>query len=195
MREFAPDPRLQIKYFLWTATIAVLCLPAAFLALIPELGLAYLAWFIVAMLLWILPTLALLVPYYRSIHYTLSEDELVVRQGIITKSEKMIPYSKITNVELKRGPFDRLLGIGTLQVHTAGYSQQTNAEAVLGGIADWDAVRREVMARVHAHREEREAPSVVAGGPLPGDAAALLAAQLDELRAIRDALQARRTSE
>ena len=38
----------------------------------------------------------------------------------LTKKEQNIPYRSITDFVLKRGPFDRYLGIGTIQVQTAG---------------------------------------------------------------------------
>ena len=123
MNEFTPSPRLPLKYALWVGTIAALTLPLALMALIPELGWGFLLGFLLITLLWVVPALALLVPYYRPIHYTLGERELAVRQGLLTRTVKTVPYDKVTNVELKRGIWDRLLGLGTLLVHTAGYSQ------------------------------------------------------------------------
>jgi len=147
MLEFRPSPRLPLKYALWVGTIVALSLPLALLAVIPELGLGYLAAFMGFTLLWVLPTLALLVPYCGTIRYALDERELTVRMGLLTKTEKSVPYDKVTNVELKRGIWDRLLGLGTLQVHTAGYSQQVNAEATLSGLDEWEAVRQQVFAK------------------------------------------------
>jgi membrane protein YdbS with pleckstrin-like domain len=185
MQEFLPSPRLRRKYALWVWASVALYLPLALLALIPDLGWVYLAWFVGITLLWVLPTLAILGPYCRTIRYALTDDEIVVRKGLLTKTEKTIPYSKVTNVELKRGVFDRALSLGTLQIHTAGYSQQTNAEAVMSGLEDWEGVRRQVMARVHAREAEEVGPARGAEGAVPADAAPLLQELLAELRAIR----------
>ena len=49
---------------------------------------------------------ALVPPYYRSISYELTEDEVVVRKGIVTKVVKTVPYRTITNTVVARGLFD-----------------------------------------------------------------------------------------
>lgn len=192
MQEFSPSPRLPVKYALWVGSIAALSLPLALMALIPELGWTYLAFYLGITALWVVPALVLLVPYCRTIHYALGERELVVRKGLLTKTEKSVPYDKVTNVELKRGIWDRLLGLGTLQVHTAGYSQQTSAEASLVGLEDWDGIRRQVMARVHAQRAEGARPSPGLEGVAPSEAAPLLQELLAEVRAIRAGVEGTR---
>ncbi|MHB1295744.1 MAG: PH domain-containing protein [Anaerolineae bacterium] len=196
MEEFKPNPRLVGKYALWVATTVALYLPFVLMGLIPELGWVYVAFFLGATILWVLPTLVLIGLYCRTIRYALSGAEIVVKKGLLTKTEKIVPYAKVTNVELKRGIWDRLLGLGTLQIHTAGFSQQTNAEAVLSGLDDWEGVRRQVMARVHAHKTEDEArPGALEGaGAIPQDAAPYLRDLLDEVRGVRAALDALRTA-
>lgn len=194
MNEFVPSPRLPLKYALWVGTIAALSLPLALLALIPDLGWVYLAWFLGITLLWVIPTLALLVPYGRTIHYALDDREITVRKGLLTKTEKSVPYAKVTNVELKRGIWDRLLGMGTLQIHTAGYSQQSNAEAGLSGLDDWETIRRQVLARVREQEVEGGRPPRAAEGAVQADAAPLIQEMLAELRAIRATVEAIRSS-
>jgi len=190
MQEFSPSPRLPLKYALWVATIAALSLPLALMALIPELGWVFVAAYLGLTMLWVIPTLALLVPYCRTIHYALDERELVVRKGLLTKTEKSVPYDKVTNVELKRGIWDRLLGMGTLQVHTAGYSQQTSAEATLDGLEDWEGIRRQVMERVHARQAEGERPPRAVEGAVTD--ASVLQELLAEVRAIRAGVEGTR---
>jgi membrane protein YdbS with pleckstrin-like domain len=60
--------------------------------------------------------------YYRAISFEIVEDEVHVNRGIITKTRKIVPYRTITNIEIKRGPFDRVFGIGTIELQTAGFS-------------------------------------------------------------------------
>lgn len=64
----------------------------------------------------------LIILYYNSMHYEIVDDEVHVNRGIITKTRKIVPYRTITNIEIKRGPFDRILGIGTIEIQTAGFS-------------------------------------------------------------------------
>lgn len=64
--------------------------------------------------------------YMRRIQYSVlgwegeAMPEITVVKGIINITKKFVPFRNITNVETKRGPFDRLLGIGTLVIETAG---------------------------------------------------------------------------
>lgn len=60
--------------------------------------------------------------YYNSILYEIVEDEVHVKRGVITKTRKIVPYRTITNVEIKQGPYDRILGLGTIELQTAGFS-------------------------------------------------------------------------
>ncbi|NLG51998.1 MAG: PH domain-containing protein [Chloroflexi bacterium] len=131
---FVPSDRLKIKYYLWVwITFVVFILPFVLLGFASGLGWGFVAFFLFANAIWIVIAHLLIAPYYRSISYELGEEDIIVRKGIITKTETMVPYRMVTNVSVKRGPMDRLLGMGTLEVHTAGYSQQAKAEADLPG--------------------------------------------------------------
>lgn len=60
--------------------------------------------------------------YYNSILFEIAEDEVHVNKGVITKTRKIVPYRTITNVEIKQGPYDRILSLGTIELQTAGFS-------------------------------------------------------------------------
>lgn len=48
------------------------------------------------------------------------EDRLVYRQGILSKNEVVIPYSRITNYSADQNLFDRIFGTADFRVETAG---------------------------------------------------------------------------
>ncbi|MFO7695707.1 MAG: PH domain-containing protein [Anaerolineae bacterium] len=150
---FGPSPRYQVHLVIAVLICFVLfILPLAFLALVPELGWVYLLIFVIANVLWLVPTVILIPAYCRSIQYEFGNQDLLVRRGIITRSESMVPYQMVTNVEVKRGPIARALGIGSLKVHTAGYSQQAQAEASLNGLSNWEDIRQRLLDRIHQHQ-------------------------------------------
>mgnify|MGYP003834474393 FL=1 len=183
---FRPSPKYQMHIVIWVIlSFALFVLPFIFLALIPELGLVYLLVFLIGNALWIIPTLLLVPAYCRSIEYQFGDENLLVRRGIVTRSESMVPYRMITNVEVKRGPIARALGIGTLKVHTAGYSQQSQAEASLAGLANWAEVREQLLARIHEHQSEGGGRPQGAGAAVEADVSTLLADILAELRQMR----------
>ncbi len=140
---------------------------------------------------WWLLALILIGPYYRSLRYEVQDDEVVVNAGIWTKSVKHVPYRTVTNLQVKRDVVDRWLGIGTLNIQTAGMSGQTGAEERLVGLSNvqevYEAVAEELrrfrggMAPTQADVEAE--PAVT----LPDGLGEILA----EVRAIRKSLEER----
>ena len=62
--------------------------------------------------------------WIKNLSYFIRDDRITIQSGILTKKEKNIPYRSITDFVLVRGPFDRILGIGTIKVQTAGQSAE-----------------------------------------------------------------------
>ena len=63
--------------------------------------------------LWImalfLPSVLYHLVRYFTLTYSFARTELVVRQGVIFRQERHIPYDRIDNVNLVQGPLHRLL--------------------------------------------------------------------------------------
>ncbi|MBC7237534.1 MAG: PH domain-containing protein [Chloroflexi bacterium] len=149
-----------------------------------------------ANLLWIVPMMVLIPFYYRSIEYEMGEEEVIVRRGIITKTETTVPYRTVTNIDIKRGPLDRLLALGGLKIHTAGYSQQVAAEASLSGLSEYEQIYEALRSALRRYRARtgqtvgaEEVPAAEEG--VGADVRHLLADILQELRALRRALEER----
>jgi len=135
---------------------------------------------------WWVPAMLLTGPYYRSLSYEVQDDEVIVRVGIWTKSVKHVPYRTVTNLTVKRDILDRWLGLGTLDIQTAGMSGQTGAEEKLAGLPDVQEVYEMVATALRRFRGAM-APTAA---EMEGEPAAVLNAILVEVQAIRQALQA-----
>lgn len=194
---FHPDPKYRLKLWLIIGLLGLLILGSTLLlaggiagdAAGP--GAAAVAAFLAVLfnLVWIVPGLILVPFYYRSLQYEILEDEVIVRAGVITKSVKHVPYRTVTNIEVNRGPFDRLFGLGSLKIQTAGFSGQTGAEENLVGLPNYQEVYEQVATALRRFRggmaptqAEEEIAPVPAGG-------ATLAAILEEVRLIRETLK------
>jgi membrane protein YdbS with pleckstrin-like domain len=137
--------------------------------------------------LWWAPTMIWCGPYYRSLGYEVGDEQVIVRQGVLTRAVKHVPYRTVTNITVKRGLLDRWLGIGTLEIQTAGISGTQQAEQSLAGLTDAGQVYDMVVARLRRFR----------GGMAPtqaeteaqGGTDETLSALLAEVRAIRAALE------
>ena len=100
-------------------------------------------WIIGSIVYWIIapflliPALAWVHLYVRSIEYAVvgwegdAMPEIYQRKGIITITKKHVPFKNITHVKTRVGIFDRLYGIGSVKIETAGESGGMAATGVL----------------------------------------------------------------
>lgn len=89
--------------------------------------------------------------------YEIGSKVLKIERGVIWKKYISIPYERIQNVDIYRGPIARILGLSELQVQTAGYSWQgKGAEGKLPGILKDEAekLREELIEKIKKAKEE-----------------------------------------
>lgn len=55
----------------------------------------------------------------RSYAYAERDDDLLVRSGILFRRLVIVPYGRMQLVDVTAGPIDRMLGVTTVQLHTA----------------------------------------------------------------------------
>lgn len=146
LSSFKPNKKLRTKYVLYTIIILTLIwlftnlMSIIITASDPVLDFPA-DWYtvlgissVVVILLFVI-LVPLVYLYYNSIHYEVSENDVQVYRGLITNSHKMVPFRTITNLDVKRGPFDRMFGIGTIEIQTAGNSSSSGGpEEKIDGI-------------------------------------------------------------
>jgi len=106
-------------------------------------------WTIVLNLIWLIPLLIYTPLYFRSVEFSVKAEtgetmpEVYVKKGVLTITRKHVPFRTITNISSKAGLFDRLFGIGSVHIETAGYSgsQHKGPEVKLEGIVFYEEVR------------------------------------------------------
>ncbi len=72
--------------------------------------------------------------YYQSMWYELREDEISWKRGVWFRTTGIVPYNRITNIDIRQGPVMRALGISTVSLQTAGYSGQAVPEIRIEGM-------------------------------------------------------------
>ena len=138
---------------------------------------------------WWVPAMFLTGPYYRSLSYEIQEDEVIMHVGMWTKSVKHVPYRRVTNLNVMGGILDRLFGLGTLKIQTAGMSGTTGAEENLEGLDNVQEVYDMVVTELRRFRGSM-APTAAEEEIEPAAASTdALSAILTEVRAIRHALE------
>ena len=132
-------------------------------------------------ILWIV-FLPLIHLWIKNLSYFIRDDRITIQSGILTKKEKNIPYRSITDFVLVRGPFDRMLGIGTIKVQTAGQSAE-GYEGNLSGLLDYEPLHvdlREKLKFLHPISE-----SATTREPIKQTNDGVLIQILEELKEIR----------
>ena len=68
---------------------------------------------------------------YRNTSWRLSEVGVEIHRGVWWKHRIAIPVARLQHVDVSQGPVQRMFGLGTLTVHTAGTK---NSSVVLDGL-------------------------------------------------------------
>jgi len=127
--------------------------------------------------------------YYESMWYELREDEINWKRGVWFRTTGIVPYNRITNLDVRQGPFMRYLGISNLAIQTAGYSGQAVPEIRIEAIEHAEELRELLRSMVRgspAHDDgtgNRTVPSIN-GTPVDQQI-------LGELKSIRSLLEKR----
>lgn len=57
---------------------------------------------------------------YRSWSYVVRDESLYLSRGVLTRVRTVVPYVRVQHIDTTRSPLERLLGLSTLVVYTAG---------------------------------------------------------------------------
>ncbi len=75
---------------------------------------------------------------YRAWGYRIDAKVLETRNGILYQRTRLLPLSRLQHVDLERGPFERMYGLASLVLHTAGTH---SASITIPGLDADEAVR------------------------------------------------------
>lgn len=64
---------------------------------------------------------------YHAISYDLRPFDLLIHRGVLFQRRHTIPRARIQHADIKQGPLERLFGVVTLNVHTAGSQAATGS--------------------------------------------------------------------
>lgn len=106
----------------------------------------------------IVPALVLLAWYvvrlplrrYRVRGYHLGTDRLRVVKGLLIRRDTVVPFGRVQHIDVERGPVERLFGLATLILRTAGTH---NASVALPGLGERDALAMREAIREKIRRD------------------------------------------
>jgi membrane protein YdbS with pleckstrin-like domain len=195
-KEFGADPELKRLYqvylaivilggFLWWLIPAV----SAVFLFSPRIGVIVALSTLVPLLVATVITLYWIPKFHSSINYVLENEEIIVTKGVWWKTKSVVPYNRITNVNIYQGPISRSFGLGRLSIQTPGFSGvsssgQRTAEAEIFGIKSFEGTKDIVMNFVKGIR-----PQAIEAAAETRPSANLNEQILQELRRMRKAVE------
>lgn len=151
--EFKPSPRFKTLLFIYLVLgILIGVLPWY----LPIVAYASIDISLILLIIFILPivlfTTLWITKYYDSITYKLTEEEIIGKRGVWFKRIGIVPYNRITNIDIIQGPISRFLGIASIKIQTAGYSGEKSAEMRLDGVEKADELKDLILKFVRSKR-------------------------------------------
>lgn len=123
--------------------------------------------------------------YYRSIVYHLNNTEITWKRGVWFRQTGIVPYNRITNVDIVQGPVMRLFKISDVKIQTASASAQNLAEIKLCGMEEPEELREMIMKFVRS----RGSSAAATGGDDSGSEILSDSVAVSELREIKAILK------
>ncbi len=173
---------LVLIFILWVGCCSWMFVDRVFLPFI-FIGLAVLAVCGIFIIVWA-------VLYYKSVVYHLNDTEMTWRRGVFFRKTGIVPYNRITNVDIVQGPVMRLFSIYHLKIETAGGGASKNsAEIQIEGISNPEPLRQMIMDFVRGQK-----PAAAATGTEYKSSVGSVDMQalLEEVSAIRRLLEERK---
>ena len=118
-------------------------------------------WFWLIVGIFLIPYLIVYPIYIRSFEYSVvaksgeTMPEVYVKKGLINITRKHVPFRTITNIQSVAGPFDRMFGIGSIEVETAGGSGSSfqSAEEKLEGLTFYEELRDFILMELRKFKD------------------------------------------
>jgi uncharacterized protein len=85
---------------------------------------------------------------WSRIGYRLSGDQIQVQRGNVWRVDTIMPFSRVQHIDIAQGPLERMFGLASLVMHSAGTH---NSVVTLPGLTRTDAqdLRDHIRAEIH----------------------------------------------
>ena len=87
---------------------------------------------------------------WRTTHYVLTNERVIVRVGVVSRTGRDIPLGRVNDVSFSHGILERMLGCGTLTIESAG----ERGQIVLDDIPHVEKVQSVLYELVEADRDQ-----------------------------------------
>ena len=88
---------------------------------------------------------------WRTTHFVITTHRVLIRRGILSRSGRDVPLSRVNDVSFEHSFFERLLGCGTLLVESAG----ERGQVVLDDVPRVEKVQGQIYQLIEEDSERR----------------------------------------
>ena len=129
--------------------------------------------------------------HFRSIYYEVDDWRITSAEGVFWKVRRTTPLDKVTNVDARQGPLERIFGIGQVWVFTPSTGALT-PETLLSGIENPYELKSLILARCEAAKRGTTETLPKPSKPNPDESLVVLREIATSLKRIESALSERR---
>jgi uncharacterized membrane protein YdbT with pleckstrin-like domain len=88
--------------------------------------------------------------YWMTTQYVITDHRIIVRTGLVRRSGRDMPLSRVNDVSFSKSVIERFLNCGTIMIESAG----TQGQLVISSVPDVEDIQREIY-RLHDEDDER----------------------------------------
>jgi len=106
-----------------------------------------------------------LVAFWKRFYFTYDDRHIRIYSGVWWRKQILIPFNRVTNIEVLQGPWQRRLGLATLKLQTAGQGATNTAESRLWSVPDFESLRDDLQQKALSARQQNVTDGVGAVEP------------------------------
>ena len=125
--------------------------------------------------------------FFHTIRYELDDRYVTKASGVLWKKLRSIPLEKITNLDARQGPFERILGYGKIWVFTPSTGTATPEEKLVGVTKPHD-MKQTIIERSEAAKQPQAVAAQESKVEPTGEVLSLLTDIRNSLRNIENSL-------
>ena len=101
----------------------------------------------IGLLVLAVPSGVISVLQWLAFRYRLEGDELIIDSGVLSRRRRVIPVSRVQNVDIEQGFLERLVGVAELRMETASGGRETEASLAVLDLPAARMLQSEIMRR------------------------------------------------
>lgn len=101
-------------------------------------------------------TIILQILYYRYYFYDVTEKEIIIKKGVVSRKEVIVPFSKIQDIYVDQDFLDRIFGLYDVHLSTAAAAMGSYMLAHMDGVnaLNSEALKKMLIERVRSTKTE-----------------------------------------